>query len=356
MIRFLTLVLLVVSFLTFSPKIAQAVTCYAKQGDQIITSIKSNETFDFYANGVDKNKDYILKLNNLVYSLDPRPKSDNDGDLKILNIQPEAIHTSFSENLVVSLDPPLGAVVCISTITVTNVAEPIAGNKCCDNSAYSYIESTNQCSEYLASLGTQTSSNCKQGDKCLNNVCYTSVEVKYYRCDTSQKDCTESIAEGQPNPLGATTDKTACDKSCIANGTTFASNAPAAIPPCKNGIIQGTTTPCTNAGGLGCWSSNGQLALGDGDGVMTALGCIPTEPTILVQNFLKFATGIGGAIALLLMIAGAFQMITSQGNPETVKKGQEQFTSAVIGLLFIIFSVLLLQVIGFDILQIPGFQ
>ena len=48
-------------------------------------------------------------------------------------------------------------------------------------------------------------------------------------------------------------------------------------------------------------------------------------------------------------------MITSQGNPETVKKGQDQFSSAVIGLLFIIFSVLLLQFIGVDILSLPGF-
>lgn len=88
----------------------------------------------------------------------------------------------------------------------------------------------------------------------------------------------------------------------------------------------------------------------------TALGCIPTKPINLIQDLLTFATGIGGGVALLLMISGAFQMITSAGNAEAVKKGQEQFSSAVIGLLFIIFSVLLLQIIGVDILQIPGFS
>lgn len=89
-------------------------------------------------------------------------------------------------------------------------------------------------------------------------------------------------------------------------------------------------------------------------GVLTAIGCIPTEPTIFIKGLLKFAGGIAGGIALLMLITGAFQMITSAGNPEAVKKGAEQMTSAVIGLLFIIFSVLLMEVIGVDVLGIPG--
>ena len=45
----------------------------------------------------------------------------------------------------------------------------------------------------------------------------------------------------------------------------------------------------------------------------------------------------------------------SQGNPEQVKGAREQLTAAIIGLLFIIFSLVILQVIGFNILRIPGF-
>jgi len=48
-------------------------------------------------------------------------------------------------------------------------------------------------------------------------------------------------------------------------------------------------------------------------------------------------------------------MITSAGNPETLKGGQDRFAQALIGLLFVIFSVLLMQLIGVDILGIPGF-
>ena len=89
-------------------------------------------------------------------------------------------------------------------------------------------------------------------------------------------------------------------------------------------------------------------------GVMTAIGCVPTEPKMLINGIIRFSSFAGGGLAFLLMIFGAFQIITSAGNPDNVKKGQEQFTSAIIGLLFIIFSTLLLQIIGVDILQLPG--
>ena len=65
--------------------------------------------------------------------------------------------------------------------------------------------------------------------------------------------------------------------------------------------------------------------------------------------------GIGGGIAFLFMLLGAFQMITSAGNPDSISAGKDRFTSAIIGLLFVIFSVLLLQIIGAGILKIPGF-
>ncbi len=46
--------------------------------------------------------------------------------------------------------------------------------------------------------------------------------------------------------------------------------------------------------------------------------------------------------------------MASSGNPEKVQAAREQLTSAVVGLLFIIFSITILQVIGVDILHIPG--
>lgn len=91
-------------------------------------------------------------------------------------------------------------------------------------------------------------------------------------------------------------------------------------------------------------------------GAFTAIGCIPTDTKSFVEYSLKFIIGLSGGIALLLMAFSAFQMITSSGNAEVLKKANDQFYNAIIGLLFIIFSVMLLQIIGVNLLNIPGFS
>lgn len=91
------------------------------------------------------------------------------------------------------------------------------------------------------------------------------------------------------------------------------------------------------------------------EGVFTAIGCIPTNPITLINSFLKVAALASGGIALLLMIFGGIRIMTAAGNADNLKAGQEQFTSAAVGLLFVIFSILLLQIIGVQILDIPGF-
>lgn len=117
---------------------------------------------------------------------------------------------------------------------------------------------------------------------------------------------------------------------------------------------------CTSAAGTTCNPSNGQTDAGspvpEHHGVATAIGCIPTEPQALVQSLLKVILAASGGIALLMMAFGAIGMITSGGNAESLKNAQGRFTSAIIGLLFIIFAVFLLKVIGVDILAIPGFH
>ncbi len=110
----------------------------------------------------------------------------------------------------------------------------------------------------------------------------------------------------------------------------------------------GNGGPPTTGAGLACSTAAGS-------GIDTALGCVPTELQPFIEGVLNFSFGIGGGIAFLLMVMGAFEMITSGGNPETLKHGQERFRDAIIGLLFIIFAVLLLKIIGVDILNIQGF-
>jgi hypothetical protein len=88
----------------------------------------------------------------------------------------------------------------------------------------------------------------------------------------------------------------------------------------------------------------------------TSLGPISVkDPSAFVAKLFQILLGISGAVALILIIVAGYQLMISQGNPEKVKAARERLTSAIIGLLFIIFSVAILQVIGVDILHIPGF-
>ena len=101
---------------------------------------------------------------------------------------------------------------------------------------------------------------------------------------------------------------------------------------------------------LGCMKDNTQ--------VWTAIGCIGTgnNPTDFLTKIMGLGIGIAGGIAFLLILFGGLQIMTSAGNPEQLNAGRELVSSAVTGLLLIIFSVFLLQFIGVSIIGIPGFK
>jgi len=90
--------------------------------------------------------------------------------------------------------------------------------------------------------------------------------------------------------------------------------------------------------------------------INTAIGEINTDPAKFVTFIYSVVLGLSGGIALILIIIAGYKYMASQGNPEAVKAATEGLTSAVIGLLFIIFAFVILQIIGVDILRIPGFK
>lgn len=89
--------------------------------------------------------------------------------------------------------------------------------------------------------------------------------------------------------------------------------------------------------------------------IHTAVGDISTTQNGFVKWILGFALSISGGILLILLILAGYKLMASQGDPEKIKEAREGVTSAVIGLLFIIFSLVILEVIGINILNLPGF-
>lgn len=91
-----------------------------------------------------------------------------------------------------------------------------------------------------------------------------------------------------------------------------------------------------------------------GPALKTAIGCIHTGAAELAKDVMTFVIGISGGLAFLMMLMGAFQILSSADNPDTLKAGRERLTSGVLGLLLVIFAILLFQIIGIGILNIPG--
>ncbi|GAB4219190.1 MAG: hypothetical protein Fur009_4090 [Candidatus Microgenomates bacterium] len=89
----------------------------------------------------------------------------------------------------------------------------------------------------------------------------------------------------------------------------------------------------------------------------SAIGCIPVDLSKFISEFLLGRLiGLAGIFAFFCIIYAAFIMQSSQGNQEKLKKAQELLTSCIMGLIFIIFSVFILKLIGIDILRLPGFK
>jgi len=90
-------------------------------------------------------------------------------------------------------------------------------------------------------------------------------------------------------------------------------------------------------------------------GVWTAIGCVKKDPVEIVQNLIKIGLGMGGGVALLMILASGFVFSTSQGDPKKTGDAKEMLVAAITGLLFIIFSVTILEFIGYSVFRIPGF-
>lgn len=123
---------------------------------------------------------------------------------------------------------------------------------------------------------------------------------------------------------------------CIPNG----------VNPYQPPVPPTTSNP--NLGNVLC--PNGEV------GINTAIGCIHiNDPNTFLSDILKWAVGVGSGIAFLLMLYAGFMIMTASGNPDRLKAGQELLTSAIAGLILLIFSIFILKFIGIDILGLGQF-
>ena len=158
---------------------------------------------------------------------------------------------------------------------------------------------------------------------CENNICVASISPNP-QCDSQGGACVD------PSSCSGNKEKLDCQ----------------GILECCTPIVQPTINTydpsCVPAGTHG--NSYG--------GVKTALGCLSTDPQTFIYMVTPWAIGIGAGIAFLLGLYGALMIVISAGDPEKMQAGRELITSAVAGLLLIVFAVFILRIIGVDILKL----
>lgn len=90
--------------------------------------------------------------------------------------------------------------------------------------------------------------------------------------------------------------------------------------------------------------------------VATDWGCFPNDPVQFVQKFYGFGLSFVGAVALIALIIGGYNIMLSKGDPQRVNVGRSWIIYAIGGLLLAVFGFVFMQALAGDILKIPGFN
>lgn len=91
-----------------------------------------------------------------------------------------------------------------------------------------------------------------------------------------------------------------------------------------------------------------------GEYIFSAVGCVRVSGKGLAEDLIRLLLGIAGGAAFLSILAAAFKLTTSKGDTNQVKEAKELILAAVSGLLFMIFSIIILDFIGVEVLHLPG--
>ena len=80
---------------------------------------------------------------------------------------------------------------------------------------------------------------------------------------------------------------------------------------------------------------------------------LDTDLNQLIAWFYYFIVGVAGLAAFAMLVWGGVQWLTSAGSPAKITEAKDRLTSALLGLLIILGSWLILQVINPELTILP---
>jgi len=97
----------------------------------------------------------------------------------------------------------------------------------------------------------------------------------------------------------------------------------------------------------------------------TMIGCVNTNlggfqnegaAASVVQILLRLIFSVAGGVAFLYLLYGSFLILTSQADPERLNQGKSIIYGAIVGLVFCLSSVFIINLIASGVLKVPGFE
>jgi type IV secretion system pilin len=237
------------------------------------------------------------------------------------------------------LNRPVTGVACVSQCKCDHVGKTGNGNNgwtCKDGSTGSCNNREDSCENTPS--GTLSVS-CVNSSKCTCNSDKSAIDCISKGSGDNGSDEKQSFSCGAPGlcVTGAGIDDPGFSfANQHISGIKCNPNIPPTLPPPPS-------PPCKT------WANGVCTTFG------STFGGFSTDPNGFIEKIFAVLLSVSGGIALLLIIKAGYQMMTAQGNPEKLNNAREQLVAAIVGLVFLIFSFVFLQLIGFDILHIPGF-
>lgn len=90
--------------------------------------------------------------------------------------------------------------------------------------------------------------------------------------------------------------------------------------------------------------------------VDTDFGCVPLRSPIKFAVYIyNIGLGLIGGVGLLSIMYGGYLVMTSRGDAYQIKQGQRYIYYAIGGIVLAFLGLAVYQIIGGDVLRIPGF-
>ena len=153
--------------------------------------------------------------------------------------------------------------------------------------------------------------------------------------------------------------------SCDRCGYCPPNPAPSNWESCRQCLYPNVAGPATTNTTLLIDQTTNQALPAQKGRMYTMFGCIATDlgsfqsegaAASVVQTILNLIFSITGGAALLALIYGAFLVLTSQAEPEKLNQGKRIIFGAIIGVVFTLGSVFLVNLLASGVLKIPGFN